>query len=147
VSHGNARTLAERFWRHVVRDPDTECWIWTGGLHWSGYGRLAIKNGPNLRAHRVAYELLVGPIPEGLDLDHVKARGCERRDCCNPAHLEPVTRRENLLRGETISARNAAKTHCPAGHPYTTDNTYYYQGRRSCATCVRERVRKARVAA
>lgn len=67
--------------------------------------------------HRAAYELYVGPIPDGLDLDHVYDRGCRSRRCCNPAHLEPVTRQENILR------RTRRITHCPKGHEYSESNT------------------------
>jgi hypothetical protein len=84
----------QRFWRHVVRDPDTECWEWTAARKNGGYGSFAIGKG-NVYAHRFAYEMLVGPIPEGLELDHL----CRNRGCVNPDHLEPVTRQVNVLRG------------------------------------------------
>src|SRR5690606_7991791 len=93
-----------------------------------------------------AYELLVGPISAGLYLDHL----CRTPRCVNPHHLEPVTARENSLRGETVLARNLAKTHCPSGHEYTQENTYRAgpakktpNGSRQCRTCVRERKRAA----
>lgn len=93
------------------------------------------------QAHRVAYELFVAEIPEGFDLDHL----CRNRGCVNPDHLEPVTRRENLLRGETIPARNARITHCPQGHPYDAENTRIRPcGRRRCAACNREAARRWR---
>jgi hypothetical protein len=94
----------QRFWRHVVRDPDTECWEWTAARKNGGYGSLAIGRG-NVYAHRFAYEMLVGPIPTNLELDHL----CRNRGCANPAHLEPVTRRVNVLRGrapELLRQRN-----------------------------------------
>ena len=72
-----------------------------------------------------------GPIPEGLDLDHL----CRNRWCVNPEHVEPVTRRENLIRGQTTIAQNVSKTHCPAGHAYDETNTYYYRGMRQCRIC------------
>ncbi|MFL5911455.1 MAG: HNH endonuclease signature motif containing protein, partial [Gaiellaceae bacterium] len=124
--------------KYVV-DEATGCWLWTGTKHGHGYG--IIKHGPaasrrSLRAHRVAYELFVGPIPEGLELDHL----CRVRHCVNPAHLEPVTTRENLLRGETLTARHAAKTHCDNGHEYTPENTRVSaRGWRDCRTCSCER--------
>ncbi|MBO0885095.1 MAG: HNH endonuclease [Mycobacterium sp.] len=86
-------------------------------------------------AHRIAYTWLVGPIPEGFDLDHL----CRVRSCVNPAHLEPVPRRTNLLRGRTIPAANAAKTHCPHGHPYDDTNTVRNKTGRLCLACRRAR--------
>jgi hypothetical protein len=88
------------------------------------------------RAYRITYETLVGPVPNGLELDHL----CRVRACVNPGHLEPVTHRVNTLRGETVAARNARATHCPAGHPYDEVNTYADRlGRRSCRECCRRR--------
>ena len=82
----------------------------------------------NVYAHRAAYELFVGPIPSGYEIDHL----CRVRDCVNPDHLEAVTRRENLLRGDTFAATHAAKTECPRGHPYDTITA---QGARRCSIC------------
>jgi len=84
-------------------------------------------------AHVVAYVLTHGQVPDGLELDHVRARGCTRRDCCNPSHLEPVTHAENMRRGA-----QAAQTHCKYGHEYTAQNTITKQGRpgqRQCRIC------------
>ena len=100
-------------------DKTETCWLWTAAKNAYGYGIVRIAK-KNRYAHRHIYELLVGPIAVGLDLDHL----CRVRNCVNPAHLEPVSRRENLLRGETISKRNADVTHCPQGHEYTPENTY-----------------------
>lgn len=114
------------------------CIEWVGGLNWKGYGKVAI-GGRTKVAHRVAYELLVGPIPDGLTLDHL----CRNRACVNPEHLEPVTNRENILRGTAPSAMNAAKTHCPQGHPYDEANTYVSaKGSRHCRQCHAERQRQ-----
>ena len=99
-----------------------------------------VGHGANtMPAHRYAYEELVGPIPEGLQLDHL----CRNRSCVNPDHLEPVTCRENLRRGETLNAANLAKTHCPAGHPYAGENlSITAKGFRECIECGRTRSRE-----
>ncbi len=103
------------------------------------YGQLGV-DGTKVQAHRFAYELLVGPIPDGLEIDHL----CRVTACVNPAHLEPVTGQVNTLRGDTPAAKNAAKTHCPQGHVYSVKNTGVGNGRRRCRTCGRERTRAAR---
>jgi hypothetical protein len=101
-------------------------------------------------AHRVVYTLLVGPIPEGFTLDHTCHNadstcpggwGCPHRRCCNPAHLEPVTHQENILRGEGEAARHSRQTHCVNGHPFDEANTYVRpRGTgRDCRTCRAER--------
>lgn len=108
------------------------CWIWTKSLDMWGYSKISI--GYSTRgAHRVSYEEFVGPIPEGLQLDHL----CRTPACVNPFHLEPVTCRENLLRGDTFQARNALKKMCQKGHPYTPRSG----GARYCKTCTNERRR------
>jgi len=127
-----------RFWQKVddSAGPDW-CWLFTASLSPRGYGRFAINGRPRF-AHRIAYELLIGPIPHGLILDHL----CRIRACVNPAHLEPVTNRENLLRGVGLTATNAAKTHCPKGHEYTPQNTWTSaKNQRHCRTCRRDRRR------
>lgn len=126
----NARAAA-RFWQRV--DLDQGCWNWTGTRDQKGYGR-ARFGGKTTGAHRVAYELLVGPIPEELTIDHL----CLNKSCVRPDHLEPVTRGENVRRwAETV-------TECPLGHPYTDDNTYRnpVTGKRACRACERLRSRK-----
>lgn len=132
-------TAEDRFWAKVEKTKT--CWLWTGAIGKGGYGNFYADR-RYVRAHRFAYELLVGPIPEGLDIDHVRARGCRHRHCVNPAHLEPVTRQENLLRGATSAAKNAAKTHCPRGHEYTKENTRMRKrAGRECKACHRDRER------
>ena len=90
------------------------CWLWTGRIGKGGYGRL----GPRL-AHRAAYELFVGPVPQGFELDHL----CRTPNCVNPQHLEPVTPEENWLRSHNPARINADKTHCKNGHEFTPENT------------------------
>lgn len=132
--------LPQRFWRRVVADGVTGCWIWVGHIDDWGYG-VAYRHPRNVKTHRWTYETFIGPIPPGLQLDHVKARGCTTKACCNPDHLEAVTPSENTRRGDTLGARCAAKTHCPSGHPYDEVNTRLYQGRRYCRECHRIRSR------
>jgi len=134
------RNSVHRFWINLPDRPDPNaCWIWKGLLDKDGYGVYGNpKKWGTRRAHRVAYMLLVGPIPDGLQIDHVKERGCTSRACCNPAHLEPVTNRTNTLRGNTIPANNIQKTHCPQGHPYAGDNLRFGKnGDRICKECHR----------
>ena len=124
-------TSEERFWTQVNRADSNGCWGWLGGKNRWGYGRIS-ANGKRLMVHRFAYELLVGPIPEGLTIDHL----CRNRACVNPAHLEAVDIRTNLLRGNGWSGLQSRKTHCPQGHPYDAQNTYYEPNKhRRCRTC------------
>lgn len=133
----NDPRLPPRFWAKVQVQDD--CWIWTGAKAGPGekYGYIRV-DGKTLRAHRFAYEALVGAIPKGLQLDHL----CRVRACVRPDHLEPVTNRENGLRGESFAAQQARRTHCSQGHPYNEENTHHYRGKRYCRTCNRDR-RKA----
>lgn len=130
--------LPQRFW-DKTRSEDTgyvtPCLTWTGYKQPNGYGKFGL-NRKSLYAHRVAYEALVGPIADGLMIDHL----CRNRACVNVEHMEAVTNQVNILRGETIMADNAAKTHCPKGHEYTPENTYASpsSGGRTCRTCIRE---------
>jgi hypothetical protein len=120
-----------------VVDEATGCWVWIKTIKPdTGYGVLHVDN-RIVYAHRHFYEQHVGPIPSGLVIDHP----CRRRSCVNPAHLEPVTSGENVLRGEATSARNARKTHCKHGHPLSGDNLYAYKGKRHCRECQRKRDR------
>jgi HNH endonuclease len=135
--------LPERFRSKVSVNEQTGCWEWTAATRHGGYGNHwgGVSTGKFLAAHRYSYETLVGPIPDGLQLDHL----CRVRGCVNPEHLEPVTCRENLLRGETFTAKNAGKTHCPAGHEYESDNVNLSaKGQRHCRACRSERYNQER---
>lgn len=126
-------TAADRFFALVVKGDlgGLDCWEWQGYRMPFGHGRFRV-NGCKVLAHRWSYEFHVGPIPNGLTIDHL----CRNPPCVNPAHLEPVTHRTNVLRGDGPAAHNAAKTHCPSGHAYTPANTYIDSlGRRVCRVC------------
>lgn len=132
--------LPRRFWDKVNLDETTGCWIWQAQINDGGYGAIHWHRKPMQRAHRVAYEELIGPIPEGLVIDHL----CKARACVNPSHLEPVTNGENVLRGDGPSAKNAQVARCPQGHEYTPENTMTRRrtdGRlkRECHQCNRDR--------
>lgn len=130
------RPLAERIAVATVLDPETGCLVWTWRRCKLGYGRVSVC-AVNKQAHRVAYELVRGPIPPGLELDHL----CKNRACCNPDHLEPVSHAENLRRGDGWSGRNAKKHSCVHGHAFTPENTRIRKsdGARICRTCMDQR--------
>lgn len=114
------------------------CWLWTSRLDKSGYGQFKVGN-KNFTAHKISFELSKGKVPDGLELDHL----CRVRHCINPDHLEPVTKRENCLRGISFAAINAAKTMCANGHELTKENTYIRpNGHRDCRACIRSRSRQ-----
>lgn len=131
------RTLA-RFWAKISVNDETGCWEWTASKDTRGYSKLSV-DGKTVRAHRLVWELLRSPIPDGLQLDH----RCRVRSCVRPEHLEPVDQRTNILRGIAPTAVNATKTECVNGHPFDEANTYLYpDGKRDCRTCRRLRDRE-----
>jgi HNH endonuclease len=147
------RTLSELFLRAVIA-PTSGCLVWDGRMTRGGYGQIGLsaKHAAELGSsrtylvHRLAWELANGPIPKGMQIDHL----CRNRACINPKHLEVVTASENTRRGlgpaasairmrAMVKARAAAITHCPQGHEYTPENTYLHNGMRTCRTCQRAR--------
>jgi hypothetical protein len=149
-------TLEERFLARV--DRNGECWLWTGIVKTNGYGIFSTgRRKSRVHAHRWSYEHFVGPIPEGLEIDHTchdpatckERSACPHRRCVNPAHLRAVTRRENHHasgNAEATSKAHRSKTHCPQGHPYDEANTRWHWNRtywnRQCIECSRKNTRE-----
>ena len=138
-----SRDADERFWEKVEFEneifPENGCMLWTAGKI-NGYGKFPLRHNKTVTAHRWLYERIRGPVPEGMQLDHL----CRVRHCVNPDHLEPVSSKVNINRGETgIHFRQ--RTHCKHGHEYTAENTAFYRCRpreRFCLICKKERRRK-----
>lgn len=131
-------------WAHRIAVDASGCWLWTGSIDATGYGKVQEKPYKSHKAHRVVYEASGRRIPEGLVLDHL----CRVRKCVNPNHLEPVTDEENRARGFGIVAVNVRKTHCVRDHAFTPENTSIVNKHsRRCLTCQRERMRRTRAAA
>lgn len=126
----NGREIRARFWMKVRVAPANECWEWLASRDRHGYGKFKPVSRTWTLAHRASYRLHVGPIPDGLVLDHL----CRNTSCVNPGHLEAVTQVENMRRGVFP---NSLKTECPQGHPYNEENTAVRGGRRFCLACRR----------
>lgn len=132
----------ERFWSRVAVADPAECWIWTSHHDGNGYGHMSMggRAGRNVKAHRISYVLAHGPIPEGLEIDHL----CRTKLCVNPLHLEAVTHQENMRRCHGAGV-NHAKTQCIHGHPFDAENTMWRAGGgRKCRECHRETCRRYR---
>lgn len=135
----------EYFWRRIDKSggPDA-CWPWLKAINGNGYGSLSWQ-GKVRTAHRTAYELTIGPIPDGMDLDHmchsrdrscVGGKTCPHRRCVNPRHLEPVPNLVNVMRGQSPHAQAARQTHCEQGHEFTPENTRVYPSRPNARVCL-----------
>ena len=138
-------TIEERLWQHIEPEPNSGCWLWMASGTLLGYGQITIE-GKRYLAHRLMYELTHREKLHTRGLDHL----CRVPSCVNPKHLEPVTQRENVLRGYGLTSQNAKKTMCLRGHPFTEQNTYLQRGvygpLRVCRTCHREKVARQRYA-
>lgn len=124
-----APSVEEQFRTRITVD-ENGCWLWPTRLDRDGYGSIRV-DGRHRSAHRVSYETFIGPIPDGLVIDHL----CRRRNCVNPSHLEAVSQRENVLRGSSLFAQRAKATHCKRGHPFDEANTYRWGSFRACRMC------------
>lgn len=134
---------AERLFANTLPEPNSGCWLWTGSYNQFGYGR-ANLNGQRVVAHKASFILHRGPVPDGMELDHI----CRVRLCVNPSHLEPVTKLVNVRRGMSgihHAEKQRAKQECPKGHPYSGTNLFTRRktGYRECRECMRQRQRKA----
>ena len=147
TSHCTRGLSAEERLLHFLPDrPAGKCWIFTGALNHGGYGVLGLPSDTGrsvqVRAHRLAYELWVGPIPDEHTVDHVRKRGCASTACCNPQHLDAVTSAENSLRSKNPRAINARRQQCLNGHDFDEERRVAGKIYRSCSTCRRARGRK-----
>lgn len=140
-----AEKIATRFWGKVDKSAGIlGCWQWTGYIAPNGYGQFIAHTDEKsqvrrtLWAHRAAFVMVRGVVGDGLYLDHL----CRNRSCVNPAHLEPVSARENLLRGKTLASQNARKTECHRGHPLSGENLYVSGRSRMCRVCRAEATRR-----
>jgi len=135
--------LPNRFWDKVMPEPNSGCWLWIASRNSAGYGTFGWNN-TGVGAHRVAAEVAEGgQLPDGYVPDHK----CRNRLCVNPYHMEIVTYSENSVRANKVGKAMGAKTHCPQGHPYDEDNTYWHPGRRhrQCRACLKIAGQKRRL--
>ena len=142
---GKRGTVTER-WLRFIQPLSDGCWHWIGNHNGANYGTLKVNGLPKL-AHVISFEMFVGFVPRGLELDHVchsqnksceGGKRCPHRRCVNPDHLEPVTHRINVARGRgprNMGIRNTEKRKCPDGHPYEGANLLMESGRRRCRVC------------
>jgi hypothetical protein len=124
--------VIERIEAKLIKDG--ACFVFTGAKQSRGYGSIGINGKKTALVHRVIYEHYIGPIPDGLTIDHL----CRNRLCCNPEHLEAVSNKTNILRGEGPTAKNRRKTHCKRGHLLAGDNLVkraLMVGKRDCREC------------
>ena len=132
-------SLAERFRMYSMPVTESGCHLWLGYIEKNGYAKISV-DGKREWAHRVSYRLVNGHIPEGMEIDHL----CRVRCCVNPLHLEAVTHRTNLMRGQGESAKHAVKTHCYRGHEFSGINMRIDGSKRQCRICdnIRQRARR-----
>src|SRR5262245_59779324 len=125
----------KRFCKYVAIPNEDGCMVWTGSVSSGGYGRIGIGNRKSASSNKLVYEHFVGAVSDVLELDHL----CRNLRCVNPQHLEAVTHRENVRRGNGIAAKFAMRTHCDNGHEFTLNNTANMKdGSRICRACARE---------
>lgn len=136
--------IRERIERWSVPVPESGCWLWLGSIDRCGYGKMCNRRDRESLAHRNSYRAFVGPIPQGLEIDHL----CKVRCCVNPLHLQAVTHRENVVRGDAATSPNLynrRKTYCKRGHELAGENlrVKIYKGKKSrlCLICTRKLTR------